>query len=94
MLGHLPLCHEHMGVLSLYLDDEAQGCQHGDAAVGHLGLAPPPELPAKTIKDLSEIRAMLRQGNSETLHQAIRRHSTCARQHCGRTSPWIIAWSN
>ena len=66
MLGHLPLCHEHMGVLSLYLDDEAQGCQHGDAAVGHLGLAPPPELPAKTIKDLSEIRAMLRQGNTET----------------------------
>ena len=36
-----------LGVLRYYLDNEAQGCEHGDTAVGELGLPPPPQLPAK-----------------------------------------------
>ena len=31
-----------LAVLEHHLDNEAQGCEHGDTAVGKLGLPPPP----------------------------------------------------
>ncbi len=47
VVGHSVESLSLRGVLEGYLDNKAQGCEHGDTAVGDLGLPPPPQLPAQ-----------------------------------------------